>query len=109
MSSNYSVGGSNVSATSQNWLAMAAIPCNSSPAATALASVGKCLNNVDGQCMKGGIKIAGTTGLQLASMGYPTTTCATAGLFWAPNQKYSLDGSAVSTNAMTFLLARSFL
>ena len=99
MSSNYS---STQSATMMNFLQMSAIPCTAS---STRETSGRCLTNPDGVCISGGMKIAGTSGFELASMGFPTQTCAAAGLFTAGNQRYSLNGWTVGTNANTFKLA----
>jgi len=103
MSSNYS---STSSATMMNFLQMSSIPCAANPNRDA---TGKCITNVDGVCISGGTKIAGNGGYELASMGYPAATCASAGLFTAGNQRYSLNGWAVGTNANTFRMSRPLL
>lgn len=95
-----------MSATLSNFLQLSSIPCASQ---VAQESAGKCLNSVDGVCMRGGTKIAGTGGYELASMGYPSSTCAAAGIFTAGNQRYSLDGWKVVTNANVLKLERPLL
>jgi len=88
-----------ISATQMNFLQMSSVPCSSG---LAMAGSGQCTVNVDGVCIKGGNLTGGSTGYQLASMGYPGATCSAAGLFAAGNQKYSVNGYAVSTNAIAF-------
>lgn len=94
------------SATMMNFLQKASIPCQGNLDA---ASSGQCLPNIDGVCIYGGTKVAGTSGYELASMGFPTATCATAGLFAAGNQRYAVNGWTVSTNANQLKLSRPLL
>jgi hypothetical protein len=95
-----------MSATLSNFLQLSSIPCAS---ASAQEAAGQCMTNVDGVCIRGGTKVAGTSGYELASMGYPQATCAAAGLFVANNQRYTVSGWGVSTNANTLKLARPWL
>jgi len=85
-----------------NWLQKTSIPCAANPAREA---TGRCTTNVDGVCIAGGTKIAGTSGFELASLGNPSTVCAAAGLFVAGNQRYTVNGWGVSTNANTLKLS----
>lgn len=86
-----------------NFLQMASIPCAGNPSREA---TGQCLTNVDGRCIAGGTLVAGSSGYELASMGFPTNVCAAAGLFAAGNQKYTVNGWAVGTNANPFKMNR---
>jgi len=95
-----------MSATLSNFLQMSSIPCAGSPSREA---AGRCLTNVDGVCIMGGTKVAGSSGYELASMGYPTTTCAAAGLFAAGQSRYSVNGWVVTQNANVLKVGRPWL
>jgi hypothetical protein len=85
-----------MSATMANFLQKASIPCAANPIKQA---EGRCSTNVDGVCIYGGSKVAGSSGYELASMGYPNATCASAGLFAASQQPYTVNGWSVTRNA----------
>lgn len=95
-----------MSATLINFLQMASIPCAADPAGEA---TGICSTNIDGVCIRGGTKIAGSSGYQLASLGYPAHTCAAAGLFVSTNVRYAVGGVAVFDNANLPRLSRPML
>lgn len=62
---------------------------------------GTCALNIDGECISGGRLITGTSGYQLASMGYKDAgqkTCAKFPLFYATNVDYMPNGMTVSNN-----------
>lgn len=98
-----------MSASLTNFLATAGLPCAGLAQNKAAAQAGQCLMNVDGSCIYGGTKVAGVQGLNLASLGNPNATCATAGLFVSNQIKYSLDGWQVAKTALPFLTAPQYL
>lgn len=65
---------------------------------------GTCALNVDGKPIRGGTKIAGMAGYRLASLGYPTDTCAAFPLFAAQNRQYQQMGWEVTTNRLPLKL-----
>ena len=69
------------------------------------AMTGKCLTNINGDCIKGGTLIGGGSGYQLASLGFPSTVCASAGLFARGNMKYTQMGWDVANNAIPLKMA----
>ena len=89
-----------------NFQAMAMVPCTTHP--TEEVS-GTCLTNIDGTCIKGGTKVAGTTGFSVASMGTPSHQCAAFGLFAAGNQRYTHMGWDVTDNANPLRVSRPLL
>ena len=77
------------SASASNFLATAGIP----PTLQASASeAGMCATNVDGACIRGGVKVAGSSGYALASLGGPTAHCTALGMFAGGNKPYALWG-----------------
>lgn len=73
----------------------AAIPCAHNMSCVA---EGTCALNVDGKPIRGGTKIAGTSGYGLSSMGMPAHACAAFPLFAAGNRQYMQMGWQVTTN-----------
>jgi len=73
----------------------AALPCTKN--ATCFTQ-GTCAINIDGKTIRGGDKIAGLSGYQLASMGAPAQGCAAFPLFAAGNQAYQQMSWKVSAN-----------
>ena len=71
---------------------------------------GVCGMNIDGSCISGGMKVAGSRGYQLASMGYPMAEaraeggpgeggfCATFPLWYAKDRQYELWGIQLATS-----------
>jgi len=94
------------SSTANNFQLMAGLPCGLQAQAEAQ---GTCLTNIDGVCVRGGEKVAGSSGLTLASMGAPNSVCYAASIFAAGNIRYSLNGWDTTTNANPLRLARGLL
>lgn len=95
-----------MSSSANNFYAMSMIPSTIEPNAEAS---GHCLVNVDGMCIRGGVKVAGSSGYELASMGFPTTKCYALGLFASGNQRYSQFGWDMSDNANILKVSRPVL
>lgn len=93
------------SSTANNFLSTTSIPCMTA-SFTEAQNQGKCLPNVDGVCVFGGERVAGTSSYQLASLGYPGGQCVSAGLFAAPQQPYEIFGWAVTNNANPLRLSQ---
>ena len=76
---------------------------------------GKCAPNIDGVCISGGTKVAGSEGYRLASMGYPLEQAASDGgsggfcaafpLWYASGRDYELEGVQLATSRFP-LMAR---
>lgn len=94
------------SSSGNNFYATSMIPCTTE--ATPEAN-GKCMVNVDGRCIRGGVKVAGSSGYELASMGYPTNKCNSLGLFAGGNKRYTQFGWEVNPNANVLKLSRPML
>ncbi len=54
--------------------------------------------NVDGKFIQGGAAIGGTSGFELAGMGFPAQACAAFPLFCGSNKQYQLYGWQCMTN-----------
>lgn len=89
-----------------NFQAMSAIPCTTHP--TSEIS-GTCITNIDGVCIKGGVRVGGTTGFSVASVGGGGSQCAAFGLFAASNQRYTHQGWDVVDNANPLRVSRPVL
>lgn len=80
-----------------NFLQQSSIPHN--PPAMMAASSNQCTMNVDGECVRGGTKVAGNSLYSLASMGGSGGMCQAASLFYRWNVPYSVNGNQVTTAA----------
>lgn len=69
---------------------------------------GACAPNVDGVCISGGTKVSGSSGYQLASMGYPAADadndpsscsgCHAFPLWYSSGRTYQLWGTEMATS-----------
>jgi hypothetical protein len=84
---------------SESIIGLATIPMPERSAA--LNSQGTCIVNVDGNCVAGGVLIAGRSGYDVASMAPPGATCAAFPLFCSVKLPYtaSQPGYQCATNA----------
>lgn len=91
--------------SSASFYSMAHIPCTNAPQEQA---VGKCVTNVDGQCLSGGTLQGGASGYSLVALGGAPTSCASARIFAAQNGRYTANtaGWVTSTNANVLRLLR---
>ena len=96
-----------MSSTANNFYAMSLVPCSDSAAAEV---AGQCTTNVDGQCIRGGMKVPAVAGgasagiggfistMALPSLGFPAGACVGLPIFAAGNQKYTAIGWATSVS-----------
>lgn len=89
-----------------NFFAMAGVPCSTEPS---MEAAGMCLTNIDGQCIRGGTRVAGTSGYALASLGFPGGRCDSFPMFAAGNQRYTPTGWDATSNANPLRLSRPLL
>lgn len=89
------------SAASYNFYQTAMIPQSSEVSAEA---AGQCLVNIDGACIRGGVRIS-TGGYG----GIATDKCYTTGLFAGGNKRYAIQGWGVSNNTIPLKVSRPLI
>lgn len=95
-----------MSSSYNNFYAMAMIPCTT---AVEAATAGHCQTNIDGECIYGGTKVAGASGYELASLGFPSAKCYSFPLFAGSNKPYTQFGWGVETNSRPLRMSRPIL
>lgn len=89
------------SSASFNFYQTAMIPQTSEVSAEAS---GQCLANIDGQCVRGGVRVSAG-----GYSGAAVDKCYTTGLFAGGNKRYALQGWAVSNNTIPLKVSRPLI